>query len=324
MTDHGGQAPIVVGIDGSAPAHDALDWAAAEATAMQRPLRLVHSFLWPLTSVPLAPASIGRAHGASQAAAERVLADAEAQARSAAPDLKITSELMVGAATPSLVRQARDAELLVVGSRGHGMFAGPLMGSVSIAVAAHAPSPVVVVRPRSHDYPAPAKAGVVVGADGSEPSASAIEFAFHAAARRRVGLTAVRAWAPPLSGYRRLVVGLDGIESAELHRLLHALESSRRQFPEVDVRAKLVRDHHPGRALVVESAGADLVVVGSHGHGGVAGLLLGSVSQSVLAHATCPVAVVRRTGGGRSHAAPLREADEASRDLHDRTEMENS
>jgi nucleotide-binding universal stress UspA family protein len=292
MTDQGEMGPIVVGVDGSAYAYDALDWAAAEASAMHRPLRLVHACIWPMT-VSLGRAHVGPADNELQAAAERVLADAEIRAQAAAPDVKVTSELVVGAAAATLLRQAHDAELLVVGSRGLGGFAGLLVGSVGVALAAHAPCPVVVVRPRPDDHPTPAVGRVVVGADGSDLSASAIEFAFRTAARRNVSLTAVRAWSPPLSGYPRLVLGLESIEATERHQLLRTLEAYRQLFPGVDVEAKLVRDHHPGRALIVESADADLVVVGSRGRGGFTGLLLGSVSQSLLAHANCPVTVVR-------------------------------
>ena len=293
MTDQGEQAPIVVGVDGSESAQEALDWAAAEASAMHRPLRIVHGFIWPLMRVPLGAASAGPEDGGFQAVADRVLADAESRARSVAPDVKVTSELVVAAAAPALLRQAHDAELVVVGSRGLGGFAGLLVGSVGVAVAAHAPCPVVIVRSRP-DVP-PAVGRVVVGADGSELSAAAIEFAFQAAARRGVSLTAVRAWTPPFSAYPTLVVPLDRIEAAERCTLLESLESARRTFPEVEVQARLVRDHHPGRAIIEASADADLVVVGSRGHGGFAGLLLGSVSQSVLEHANCPVVVVRPT-----------------------------
>ena len=295
MTDHDEQAPIVVGVDGSTSAQDALDWAAAEASAMHRPLRIVHGFIWPLMRVPLGPSSIGPPDGGLRAVAERVLADAETRAQSVAPDVKVTSELVVGAATPALLGQAHDAELLVVGSRGLGGFTGLLVGSVGVAVAAHAPCPVVVVHPRPDDHLTPAAGRIVVGTDGSELSASAIRFAFQAAARRKVGLTAVHAWTPRFSAYPALVIPLDRIEAVERHTLLETLESARRTFPEVDVEVKLVHDkhNHPGRTLIEESAGAELVVVGSRGHGGFAGLLLGSVSQSVLEHANCPVAVVR-------------------------------
>lgn len=301
MTDPSEQAPIVVGVDGSESAQDALDWAAAEASAMHRPLRIVHGFIWPLMHVAVGPPSVGPADGGLQAEAERLLADAESRAKSAAPDVDVTCELVVGAPTPALLGQARDAELLVVGSRGLGGFLGLLVGSVGVAVAAHAGCPVVVVHPHPDDPSRTAAGRVVVGADGSRLSAAAISFAFRTAARRKAGLTAVRVWEPSLSSHPRLAVVLDRITRAERRKFLAALETDRRTFPEVDLEVKLVRDenHHPGQTLIEESAGADLIVVGSRGHGGFAGLLLGSVSQSVLEHAQCPVAVVRPHGDER-------------------------
>jgi hypothetical protein len=86
------------------------------------------------------------------------------------------------------------------------------------------------------------------------------------------------------------------------------MESKRVLFPGIDVRTKLVHGH-PAQALIDSSAGAELVVVGSRGRGGFAGMLLGSVSQAVLQHAACPVAVIRphRTPSVKtSSAGPLR------------------
>ena len=284
----GDHAAIVVGVDGSPSARDALDWAAAEASTMQRPLRLVHGFIWPLMGVHLGPSPVGPADGGLQAAAERVLADAETRARLCAPEVKITTELVVGAAEQALLQQTHDAELVVVGSRGLGGFSGLLVGSVGVALAAHAPCPVIVVHPRPSRPPTARR--VVVGVDGSDHSAPAIRFAFQAAARRSARLAAVRAWSPPTSIFPELVV-----EGAERQLLLEALETDRQRFPDVDVEVKLVGDH-AGRTLVEESRNAELIVVGSRGRGGFQGLLLGSVSQAVLQHAECPVAVVRPHG----------------------------
>lgn len=277
---------VVVGVDGSPQGQDALDWAAAEASMMGRPLRVVHGFIWPLMAgVPLGPSQVGPPDGGLQAAAERILLDAETRAQQRAPEIKVTTELVIGSDEHALLEQARDAELVVVGSRGMGGFTGLLVGSVGVALAAHAPCPVIVVHPRADDQP-PARR-IVVGIDGSDLSAPAVEFAFQAAARRGVGLTALHAWSPPTSIFPE-----DVVEQDERHRMLEELETHRQRFPAVDLDVKLV-DDHPGGALVEESVDAELVVVGSRGRGGFQGLLLGSVSQAVLQHAACPVAVVR-------------------------------
>jgi len=289
---HRGQPSIVVGVDGSPSAQDALEWAAAEATAMRRPLHIVNAFTWPTIGGSFGMLDAGTADVAFLAASERLLAEAEGRARSVAPTIKVTTQLIVASAVPALLRQAEDAELVVLGSRGLGGFTGLLLGSVSVALAAHAVCPVVVVHhDRTAPRPARATRPVVVGVDGPGSSA-AIRFAFHAAARRGVGVIAVRSWATSTRPNGALPVPGDRIEEAERQTLEEALEGERRNFPDVPVQCKLVRTD-PRHALVVESAGAALVVVGSHGRGGFAGMVLGSVSQAVLQHADCPVAVVR-------------------------------
>ncbi|MHB1474799.1 MAG: universal stress protein [Dermatophilaceae bacterium] len=153
---------------------------------------------------------------------------------------------------------------------------------------------IVVVRPRPADDLPVSTRRVVVGVDGSGVSGLSMSFAFQAAARRGVGITAVRAWDVPMPVHPSLLVPLDKIQEAEQLLLLKSLAGRQRKFPGVDVQIKLI-NAHPGHALVVESAGAGLLVVGSRGLGGFAGMLLGSVSQAVLRHASCrcPVAVVR-------------------------------
>lgn len=288
-------APIVVGVDGSPEAQDALKWAANEASSMHRPLCIVHGFIWPLMGVALGPPAGGPSEAGFQAEAERVLADAEQHARSTAPHIEVTSQLVTGAPTQVLLDQARDAELVVLGHRGLGGFVGLLVGSVGVEVAAHAPCPVVIVQPRGADSPRPLTGRVVVGVDGSDLSTVAISFAFQAAMRRGAGVTAVHAWDAPGSVDPSLTTAVDKIEEVERRLLVESLQAERQRYPDVDVQSKLV-NAHPGHALVAESAEAELVVVGSRGRGGFKGMLLGSVSQAVVQHADCPVAVVRAHG----------------------------
>lgn len=286
------RAPVVVGVDGSPSAHEALEWAAVEAATRRRPLRIVQAFGWPPRADPVELTGGGRDDGELAAVAERVLLDAEIHARSVAPEVDVTSELVTGAAAPAVLDQAQDAHLVVLGSRGLGGFMGLLVGSVGAEVAAHAPCPVVIVRPRPAERTRSSARRVVVGTDGSDRSALAISLAFDAAARHGIGLTAVRSWEAPIPVHPSLLIAMDKIEEAEQRLLAESLADAQQRYPDVDVRTKLVRAH-PGHALVVESAGADLLVVGSRGRGGFRGMLLGSVSQAVLHHATCPVAVVR-------------------------------
>lgn len=293
MTRTSPAAPIVVGVDDSPPSRDALQWAAEDAQAQQRPLRIVHAFIWPLMNVALGPpAGDPDGGGGLRAEAERLLIEAEAAARATAPDIAVTTGLVTGAATGVLLDQARDAELVVLGNRGVGGFLGLLVGSVGVALAAHAPCPVIVVRPRPGNASPPSSRRVVVGVDGSDTSLLALEFAFRAAAQRGVGLTTLRSLELPIPFDPSVMDAVDENEDAQRRLLSEALEDQHKKFPDVDVHSTVVRNH-PGHALVVESSGAELVVVGSRGRGGFRGMLLGSVSQAVLHHAECPVAVVR-------------------------------
>ncbi len=148
------------------------------------------------------------------------------------------------------------------------------------------PGDTVVTRMPYH----PDSKRVVVGVDGSTGSRKALEFAFEHADRSGSSVTAVHAW-------RNLARGFPGgglieeIQAAE-RVLAEALAGFADQYPDVEVTTEAV-PMAPQRALADASTAAELVVVGSRGLGAFAGLLLGSVSQSVLHHAHCPVAVVR-------------------------------
>ena len=201
--------------------------------------------------------------------------------------------LVFAGAAPALLREAQDAAVVVLGCRGLRGVAGLLAGSVGVSVTAHAPCPVVVVRPCATVPPGPSAARVVVGVDGCALSADAVDVAFQAAAQRGLGLTAVHAWTPP--GPHDLTPS--PTTSTAPNRSIDGpwtprCSPGKERYPGVEVRSKLVRAH-PGRALVTESAGAALLVVGSRGRGSLREMVLGSVSQTVLPQAACLVTVVR-------------------------------
>ncbi|WP_255512659.1 universal stress protein [Kribbella steppae] len=288
-----GRRPVLVGVDGSVSAQGALAWAAAEASSRHCPLRIVHTFSWPVTGNLLGMTFAGDLNIGLQSAAEWILTEAKAHARELAPNIKVIADLFVGPAAPTLLNEAQSADLVVVGSRGVGGFRGLLVGSVSATVAAHSPCPVVVVHPHRDGsaFPASPIGQIVVGVDGSEISTAAIRFAFQQAARRHIGIIAVHA-AMRSRQHPTLSVPAHIVDQIDRQLFAEAMQSKRVLFPAIDVRTKLVHGH-PAQALIDSSAGAELVVVGSHGRGGFAGMLLGSVSQAVLQHAACPVAVVR-------------------------------
>ncbi|MBX6357171.1 MAG: universal stress protein [Micromonosporaceae bacterium] len=294
--------PIVVGVDGSEDSIRAARWAVDEARLRDRPVELVHAYTWPVPMVPLAPPPVDWTETSLRQAAEALLADVLAKVRAdagreakPAEDVSVTASAHAGPAPYTLLDQARRADMVVVGHRGHGGFAGLLLGSVAATVAAHAECPVAVVRP----YPGGrAPDGLVlVGADGSPASSVAVGFAFEEAKRRGAQLGVVHAWRPPVRFWGGDEPSPDHVhpsdlESGQLRQLQEWIQPWRDKYPEVDVRWMLTVER-PAAALVEAAREATLVVVGSRGHGGFAGLLLGSVSQQLINHAPCPVVVVR-------------------------------
>ncbi|MGX7826250.1 universal stress protein [Actinokineospora sp. 24-640] len=203
-----------------------------------------------------------------------------------APAIEVTSELPEGTPVPLLLRASRSAALVVLGSRGLGGFSGLLVGSSAVQVAAHACVPVVVVHGGGPGERT-ARGDVVVGVDGSAHSADAIAFAFGEARRLGTGLLAVSVAPVGLPAGE-----LPADDARTARALAEAMAGWAEKYPEVPVRRDVVVGH-PARTLTDLAAGAAMLVVGSRGAGGFRGLLLGSVSQAVLHHATCPVAIVR-------------------------------
>jgi nucleotide-binding universal stress UspA family protein len=132
---------------------------------------------------------------------------------------------------------------------------------------------------------------IAVGVDGSPASLDALRWATSQARLTGASVSAITAWQTP-SEYGMEGVGaeLDWADIAQ-QTLDAALDELGDQHP-VEIR-KVVTQGHPTQVLVRASAGAELLVVGSRGRGGFAGLLLGSVSEHVSAHARCPVLVIR-------------------------------
>jgi len=282
---------VVVGADGSEPALRAVRWAAHEAGRRGVPLRVVTAFEW-VRGRPIGQVGLGEGYRDIMLGVARTrLADAVGVAEEELPGLEVQSQLVVGFPIPVLTAQAKGAELVVIGDRGLGGVTGLLLGSVAVALAAHAECPVVVVRGEA-DPPDPA-APVVVGVDGSPTSDAALAFAFEAAAGRKVPLVAVHAWRDVLVDPTVApLLDREAIEDDEREALAERLAGWGEKYPDVRVERVVTREH-PARALVDRSQRAQLVVVGSRGRGGFAGLVLGSVSHAVLHRAHCPVAVVR-------------------------------
>ncbi|MER7273785.1 universal stress protein [Dactylosporangium sp. NPDC000244] len=289
-------AAVVVGVDGSHDGARAVRWAAADAARRHRPLHLVHACgAPPDLNPPVGPAVPVACQEEARQIAERTVAGASVQARDVAADLRITTEIVADRPVPALLNAARNASVLVVGNRGLGGFAALLVGSTGVQLAAHAECPVVIVR--RPDRPDGPEAGrVVVGVDGSHDAEHALRFAFEQAAFRDTGLTAVHGYWLPVrveaGGITAVAYDEDEVREERRRVVSESLAGWRENYPDVDVRLNVV-PRLAGGALSDAAAGAELLVVGARGHGGFPGLHLGSVSQAMLHHAPCPVAVVR-------------------------------
>jgi nucleotide-binding universal stress UspA family protein len=286
---------IVVGVDGSTSALHAALWAADEAAQRRLRMRLVYAnneFSFGATGGLAPPQSF---FDAMQAAGFQLLADVESAVREVHPDLDISVNLQTAAPVPSLLAQTEDALLLVLGSRGTGGFRGLLVGSTAVALVAHGDCPVAVIRGATEDASPPAEGPVVVGVDGSPTSDAAIATAFDEASWRGAGLVAVHAWSEYASDHVRfeaLDEGREQVEQVENELLAQRLAGWQEKYPDVDVR-RVVTPGRPVEKLLDYAAGAQLIVVGSRGNGGFSGMLLGSTSQALIRHATCPLMVVR-------------------------------
>lgn len=137
---------------------------------------------------------------------------------------------------------------------------------------------------------------MVVGVDGSPNSEAAIAVAFEEASFRKAPLVAVHAWVDVVydstESAARLMPQWETLQPTEERLLAQRLAGWQEKYPDVEVQRKLVRDR-PRHVLLDESDRAQLLVVGSRGRGGFAGMLLGSTSQALVHHSSCPVLVVR-------------------------------
>ncbi|WP_214317831.1 universal stress protein [Nonomuraea sediminis] len=263
---------ILAGVDGSHAAREAAAWAAREAGL--RGADLTVAYAMPRWACETDSGRYSEVAAWMRQSATEVLEAAAERARQERPEVSLTSRYLPGDPRTALIRAAADAELLVVGNHGVGGVRGLLIGSVAYGVAGHAPCPVVVVR----GLPREARNEVVVGVSGN---VAALEFAFAEAALRDARLLAVhvRAEDEPPDALKLLA------ESRERHLGVAVVEQ--------------VVDGDPATVLREAGTGAELLVVGSRGHGAVAGMVLGSVSQALLHHASCPLAVVGPSEAGR-------------------------
>jgi nucleotide-binding universal stress UspA family protein len=286
---------IVVAIDDSPAARMAVQWAARDAELRNIPLTLVHAVspdvsTWLRTPLPAGVMRWQQDHGRRLLdGALQVIEEASQGGGPAA----VHTEIFASAAVPTLIDLSKEAKVLVAGSQGSGRWPGRRLGSVSSGLVRHAHCPVAIIPDEEPSTPHPAQAPVLVGIDGSPASELATAIAFDEASRRHVGLVAVHAWSD-LDVSEWPGIDWPATQSMAEEVLAERLAGWREQYPDVQVSRSVVQAQ-PARQLVQRSEEAQLVVVGSRGRGGFAGMLVGSVGETVAQMARVPVIVARES-----------------------------
>lgn len=295
LSTHSG---VIVGVDGSPGSKFAVQWAARDAELRNVPLTLVH--VVPATAGAWLESSlVPEWMGAQRERGLQVLDEALRIAGESCDrgQARISCEMPSGITVPALADMSKDAALMVVGCLGTGTLRGRHLGSVSSGLVYHAHCPVAVIHDGVELTVETARAPVLLGVDGSPESEFATAIAFEEASRRKVGLVALHAWSP-VGLFDEIFSfpspGWPALRAVEDEVLAERLAGWAERYPDVPVQRHIVRDE-PARQLVETSEWAQLVVVGSHGRGGFAGMLLGSVSAAVVLLARVPVIVARES-----------------------------
>lgn len=281
--------PVLVGVDGTRENEVALRWAADEAVSRGIGLHLVYVNPPP----PLYAAGIdgyGYATGPAEtaAAAETVLTAARDLILAGSGSQPELSTVVVdGHPGAVLVEASAQAALVVVGSRRRGAVGSFLLGSTGAAVATRAACPAVIVR--APDGLPPGQERVVAGVDLSPLSAAVLAYAFDHAHRHALRLRAVLCWNLAASLLNEGVAH-DGWSGGR-QMLADELSGWREKYPDVVVE-RAILPSYPSVGLLAEARDSRLLVVGAQNRHPRVATLVGSVTQSVLHHATGPVAVV--------------------------------
>ncbi|MCX4734125.1 universal stress protein [Streptomyces sp. NBC_01363] len=278
--------PVVVGTDGSDHATRAVRWAAGEAAARSRPLRIVYATGTSHGGLYLSREDIQRIDGL----AEGVLEEAAALVRRLAPGVPVTTAVCENETTACLLGEAGSDATIVVGSRGRGGFAFLLVGSDSLRVAARSQVPVVVVPGGEDREPA----GVVLAAVRDERDEETLRVAAALAAREGVSLRVLSTWVL-LENVGSMATMFDGVDRLAADRATataRLVAPVRKDFPDLTVTEHVVRAGSVPEVLVAATTDADLIIIGSRRRSHPVGSPLGRVTHAVLHHAHCPVVLV--------------------------------
>lgn len=284
------QLGIVVAVDGSPASTVAAGWAAQEAAMRNIPLTVAHAVSTPTATFPPVPCPESLVTSLEDEGKKAIMHATKVAEEAMPADRKVSiaRKLVYSAPVPALLKMSEAAEMIVMGSSGHGLLARGLLGSVSSTVVRHANCPVAVLR---NEEPPPRNAPVLLGTDGSPASELATEIAFDEASRRGVDLVAIHAWSDA-AVVEIFEIDWPAVEGEARRSLAESLAGWQERYPDVTVH-RLIAQDRPARHLIDKAETAQLVVVGSHGRGGLSRMLLGSVSNSVLHSVSIPIIVAR-------------------------------
>lgn len=290
---------IVVGVDSSSSSMLAVRWAAHEAGMRNVPLSLIHVIDMPPSGLLVLGGAVLPPHTETEDGQKTEGAEIISAAVKVAEDsvqsgahTELRTEVYFSATVPALVDLSKEAQMIVVGARGQGAISRVLLGSVSAGLIHHAHCPVAVIHDEASGALQRSQLPVVVGIDGSPASELATEIAFDEASRRQVDLIALHAWRDKGMSHTP-TMQWSGQRAAGEEALSERLAGWQERYPDVVVHRRVVFDR-PADHLLREAESSQLLVVGSHGRGGFAGMLLGSVSSVVAQAADVPVIVARQ------------------------------
>ncbi len=295
MTSSQNARSVVVGYDGSAPSEAALLWAARAAEHQGRRLTILHaaerisytqdagSGLWNNDEV------IKQAEEVAQHGADTVA--------EMCPDLPVHVAGSLFSAKVALGELSTQASMMVLGSQGKGRIGTALLGSTAYAIAGYSRCPVVIVRDGKAELPGPDRP-VFVGINGTGGSGRAVATAVEVAQEWNAPLVLITTWSPAEPDpWNRGPVGYSSGDAATKDfkakaekTSADALEEIKAEHGDIEVEARLVQAH-PTDGLVAAAEGG-LLVLGTRGHGSLAGAILGSTTLGVLHQTTSPVMVV--------------------------------
>ncbi|KGF05828.1 universal stress protein [Arcanobacterium sp. S3PF19] len=299
---------VVVGVDGTPASQAALEWGFNQAKARGAELRLVCVYELPsyaAHSLALGVPDIVAEGKLLYESAEKMILDLVGKYQN--KGVNVTWSLLQGDPSEEMVELSKTVALLVVGGRENwrGRIADRILRTVSSALPAYSHCPTVVVPQDSYRDDLPIRR-VVVGVDGSEAAKTALQRAVWEADRHHATLDIVSSvnvdavsWVPQFSLSKEF---FDDVYLGIKNQLAEVDEGR-------DIKTSItVTQGNPITTLIKFSEDADLLVLGTRGRGGFAGLLLGSTSQSVLEQAKCPVFIVPKRVGRADDEGPKKEA----------------